>query len=837
MLMGDSEAHTFGRWVKIRRKELDLTQSDLASRVACSVETIRKVEAGTLKPSRQLAELLAAGLQVTPEERPAFVRFARTGATERVSPSASVPVPPRGVDPDAKGRYSNLQAPLTSFIGREHEVAAVHALLADPEVRMVTLSGPPGIGKTRLSLHVAAGAEGFADGVAFVPLSPIKDPALVLPTIATNLGLRERGDRSAMDALKSYLSGKYLLLVLDNFEQVVPAAPLLTELLMWAPGVKLLVSSRAVLHVYGEHTFPVPPLSLAPEEGPLSPEEAARSEAVRLFVTRARASRPGFVLTAENAGYVAQICARLDGLPLAIELAAMRARVLSPREILDRLSHRLDLLTVGAHDLPPRQQTLRGAIDWSHELLDPEEQVVFRRMSVFVGGCTLDAAEAVCGASLPGLLPVDRRAVLDLLDSLVDKSLLRYVDLAGQSRFWMLETIREYARGRLETSGEPVSVRNAHALYYLELAEQAEPLLLGAEQARWLARLEREHDNLREALSNLLESGDVAAAARLASALRRFWYLHGHITEGRHWLEETLLRRADLPLDLRARTLHAAGTLAWSQGDYPDSSALFSQSLEISRQLGDTRGIASMLNNLGTVALPQGDLDTAHDLHAEALALFRLLGDDWGVSMSLANLGLIATNRRDWAAAEALLDESLRIRRELGDKQSIAQSLNNLGTVMRYKGDYALAHRLHDESLAIFKELDDRWSIALCYANLGAVLLAQGIYADARGLFRDALMIFNDLGVRQGVATCLEGLAAAQGRTGRAELAAALFGVAEALREAIGVPLSGADEGDYRGHLRAARSALSPEVFDRARAKGRVLSLDEAVRLSLSDGL
>lgn len=816
-----------GHWIKSRRKALDLTQAGLATRASCSIETVRKIEAGALKPSRQLAEVLAEALQVPPDERPAFVRFARTEAGLSPMPTSAPPGIQAGLSP------TNLYRPPTSFIGREREVARVRELLARDDVRLLTLTGPPGIGKTRLSIEAASGMGGFEDGLFFVPLAPVGDSELVVPTIARILEVREQRGQGLLAALAAYLRDRHMLLVLDNFEQVTQAGPVLAELLLAAPRLKILVSSRAVLRIYGEHSLLVPPMSLPAEGEAPRARRMVEYEAVRLFVTRAQAARPDFELTEENAPQVAGICARLDGLPLAIELAASRVRTLSPAGLLSRLGSKLDLLSAGMRDLPPRQQTLRGAVDWSYDLLGEEERALLRRVSVFVGGCTLEAAEECAGVGEP-VLPRDD--VLSLIESLLDKSLLRRDESGGEPRFWMLEIIRDYGLEKLEESGEAVALRQMQASYFLAMVEQAEPELQGQGQAGWLARLESEHENLRAVIRRSLDAGDIDTAARLGGGLRRFWYLRGHLTEGRRWLEEILAHGSSLSPDLRAGTLHAVGTLAWSQGDYPSARHFFEESLQIRRELGDTHGIADLLNNLGVVALPQGDVDAARAMHEESLALFRELGDRWGASMALANLGLVALHRQDCDAAGALLTESLQIRRSLGDKQSIAQSLNNLGTVMRCKGQYDLAYELHGESLEIFVELEDRWSIALCHANMGFARLSQGRYIEARGLLREGLSLFRELDVRQGVATCIEGLAAVEGRLDHPDRSARLYGAAAALREEIGVPLPPTERPDYERHLSAARASSDPARFSAAWSRGRVMSLESAIAQALSEG-
>jgi predicted ATPase/DNA-binding XRE family transcriptional regulator len=829
---------TFGQWVKLRRRRLDFTRESLAICVGCSLATIEKVETGERRPSRQIAELLARCLQVPSGEVSALVSFAR-GETVHMPPALQALIDhPTGLTP-----LSNLPAPPTAFIGREREVEEVSALLRQAEVRLLTLTGPPGIGKTRLSLRVASrmGAE-FGDGVFFVPLAPINDESLVAPAIAQSLGVRETSSQPSLEALKSRLRDKRLLLVLDNFEQVVPAGRIVGELLSAAPGLKVLATSRTLLRVYGEHTFSVPPMSL-PDHAHLPQFESLTGyEAIDLFMQRARAVYPGFTLTSDNAQVVAQICHKLDGLPLAIELAAHRMKVLSPQKVLAHLEERLDLLVEGADNLPARQRTLRGAIDWSYDLLDPGEQALFRRLSVFAGGCTLEAAEVVCNFELSADTNQPQNSklveILTALASLVDKSLLRREDIAEEPWFSMLETIREYAWEKLSLDeGEMQEAIRHHAEYYLRLAEETEPLLSGEQQGSWLARLEREHDNFRAALRRSHERGDITMLARLGATLRRFWYLHAHMSEGRQWLQKALAAegRDLLPRDLQAKVLHGIGTLAWAQGDNTAAGRFFQESLAIWRELGDKRGVANMLNNLGIVALPQGDYDTAHEMHTESLALYRELDDKWSIALALANLGLVALNKGQYEQAQSLLTSSLNLRREFGDRQGIAQSLNNLGIVMRSMGKQSESQSLHAESLDMFQELGDRWSVALTLANLGFVALREDVQ-KARSLFNESLALSIELDLKAGIANCLEGLAEVAVETERADLAATLFGAAEELRNVLGIPLPRDRRESYAVAKDAARAKLGEAAFAEAWETGRAMPIEQACAYAMRIG-
>ncbi len=825
----------FGAWLKRRRKALDLTQGDLARQAGCSIETIRKIEASALRPSRQLAVLLAAHIEVAPGEQAAFVEYAR-GITHSISPSQSPTPNPQPPTPNR----TNLQTPPTSFIGREKEVAMARRLLLRTDVRLLNMTGPGGTGKTRLAQHVASGLlDTFASGVFFVPLASISDPNMVVPTIAQTFGLRESPGEPLLELVNSYLRDKQLLLVLDNFEQVEAATPQVAELLTSCPNLKILVTSRALLHAYGEQDFPVPPLDV-PNLNLLPPlERLAEYEAIRLFIERAQAVKPDFTVTDENAQAIAHICARLDGLPLAIELAAARTRILPPQALLTRLTSRLNILTGGAQILPPRQQTLRNAISWSYDLLDPTEQAIFRQLSVFVGGCTLEAAERIVSSNVGDnvaeatLSPTLELTILDRVESLIDKSLLRQEVLdSGEPRFWLLETIREYGLEKLAENGEMEATKRCHAGFFCQMVEQAEPELQGVEQSNWLIRLEVEHDNLRADMLYCFEQGDIETAARICAALRRFWYLRAHISEGRNWLAKALANKDSLPTALHARVLHAEGLLAWSQGDYAAARARSEESLAIWREIGDKQGVANMLHNLAVVEMAEGNYDTSRTLYEEVLGMFNELGEQWSAALALANLGIIALYTGDYAQAQQSLKESLALRRELGDTQGVAQSLNNLGTVSRCLGDYDAAYSLHEESLAIFRELGDKWSMALCLANLGFVELNKREYEEATALLKDGLETFRELGVKQGIATCLNGLAGVAAQSGDTKRAALLFGAAESLLERIGVSSPLPERVERDRNVATSRAALGEQAFSTAFEEGKLMGLERAIGLA-----
>jgi predicted ATPase/DNA-binding winged helix-turn-helix (wHTH) protein len=734
----------------------------------------------------------------------------------------------------AKVLPANLPVQRTGFVGREKEIAAARKLLLRHDVPLVTITGPGGIGKTRLAVQVARGLlEHFSGGTHFVSLSSLSDPALIASVIVQSLGIREAGGRSPLEILKENFqdaSRAPMLLLLDNFEHLVQAVPTVAELLGVGPHLKILVTSRAALHVYGEHEFPVPPLAL-PDSGSIPPVEVlSQYPAVALFVQRAVAAKADFELNRENASDVAEICARLDGLPLAIELAAARVKVLSPASMRNRLTSRLQLLTGGASDMPHRHQTLRAAMDWSYDLLSPAEQKLFRRLSVFVGGCTLEGAEAVCDTK--GDLDLD---LLDGMASMVDKSLAQPDEqLKGESRFVMLETIREYALEKLETSGEKALTKRAHAAYCLVLAEEEASEQSGAEGVEWLARFAVEHDNFRASLEWLTETGDAEWGLRLGTALFRFWEMREYLAEGRARLDKLLkIAGAAAPTKARARALFAAGVLAIAQGDYAAADTLIRESLEIARQLGDKQGAAVSLNALAVSARDRGDLPVARSLFEESMVLWRELGDQKAVARSLSNLANIVKLQGDNAGARSLYAQCLSIFRELGDRGGVAWSINYQGDLARDQGDCAGARILYEQGLAIFRELNDRWGIAGTLADLGSLAREQGNYSIAHSMYRESIKLFHELDHKRGIARLLEHFACAAAAQQEAGRSLRLAGAAAALRQNIGAPLTLAEQSKLEASLHTARQALADSAGTAAWLEGRALPIEKAIEEAL----
>ena len=727
-------------------------------------------------------------------------------------------------------RPSTLPIQRTTFIGRGHEVAAAGKLLLREDVRLVTLTGPGGIGKTRLGLRIAeVVAEQFAAGVFFVPLAPVSDPRLIAHIIAQTLGLREIPGQSPIETLKDFLhtlGQTSMLLVLDSFEHLMPAAPMVADLLAVAPGLKFLVTSRAPLHVSGEYEFLVSPLALPDPRSSPALTALLQCPAVALFVQRATAVKPDFVLTRDNASAVTTICARLDGLPLAIELAAARIKLLSPAAMQTRLESRLQLLTGGARDLPARQQTLRGAIDWSYGLLDAAEQKLFRRLSVFVGGCTLEAAEAVCNTKRD--LELD---VLDGMASILDKSLQQVHPTLGESRFVMLETIREYGLEHLVASGEEAATRRAHAAYYLVLAEEQEATQeTDPVTTEWLDRLELEHDNIRAALEWLIQSQNAEWGLRLGAALFRFWEMREHLTEGRDFLARVLKLPGAAPrTQIRARALFAASVLASEQRDFVSAPAFMEESLEIARELGDQRGIAVSLNALAVYARDRGDLAHARTLFDESLAVWRELGDRAAVARSLSNLANVLKLHGEYELALSLYGECLSIFHELGDGTGMAWTFNYQGDVARERGDQPAARARYQASLEKFRELGDSWGIAGTLADLGNLAREEREYAAALSLYQESMKIFQELGQKRGIARLLECFACAAAAQAHPELSLRLAGAAAALHQVLGAPLLPAEQARLEKSLEPARQALPNTVGAAVWMEGWTMPMEKAI--------
>jgi non-specific serine/threonine protein kinase len=787
--MRADDAPSFATLLRRYRQAAGLTQEELAERARLSVRGITDLERGVRRaPHKETVQLLADALALAPTERATFEAAARRQA-------AAGPEPPHSTESRSSVRaapgHSNLPLLLTSFVGREPEQATVAHLLG--EARLVTLTGAGGCGKTRLALEVARSLlPEYGEGVWLVELAALGDPALVPQAVASVLGVRERPGQSLTASLADYLRPKRLLLLLDNCEHLVAACAELAErLLQVCPHLTVLATSREAVGIAGERAWKVPSLAL-PDLQAVA-EQTLTCEAVQLFTQRAQAVRPAFAQTEQNAGLVAQVCRRLDGIPLALELAAARLAALSLEQLAARLDDRFRLLTGGSRTALPRQQTLRATLDWSYELLGEPERVLFHRLSVFAGGWTLEAAEAVCAGE--GIAPEE---VLDLLAGLVNKSLVSLEEGGVADRYRLLETMRQYARERLVAAGEAGALRDRHLAWYLGVAEQTEwPWPLRHEQAAWLGRLEVEQENMRVALAwGGAEVGRRELGLRLAAALCGWWFTRGRGSEGRRWLEDLLEGAGAAAPAVRARAVAVLSFLSWNAGDYARALALAEAAHALSSGIGDRRQAAGALGAQGQQALYLGDYTRAAATFEQLLAVSKELGDLGGVGWSWCHLGIIAHLQGDYERGAALYEQSLALLREVGDSFGVGNQLANLANVARDLGDFERAGRLHRESLAVRIDLQDK----------------------------------------PGFMECFEGLAVVAAGQGQPERAARLFGAAEEIREAIGRPVDLADRVAHERTVPAVRAVLGEDAFHVAWAAGRAMPLEAAIVYALEHG-
>ena len=811
--MDTGEQLAFGELLRQYRNAAGLTQEDLAARAGLNPDTISLLERGERRrPHRYTTRSLAEALGLSQQD---LIRF-KTAARPPAVQADALSVAP-----------SDLPSQLTPFIGREREVEEVMHRLLHPDVRLLTLTGPGGVGKTRLGLEVARRAlERFDEGVCFVALAPVTEPNLVPSAIAQALGVRRGTGQSMAEALEQHLRERQQLLLLDNFERLLDAGASLTRLLGACPRLKVLVTSRVVLRLRGEHRYEMPAMALPPA-GYRPAVEVDRYEGIHLFAERARAARSDFEVTADNTPAVIELCRRLDGLPLAIELAAARVGLLPPEAILARLGNSLALLTDGARDLPDRQRTLRATLDWSYDLLDLEERSLFAHLAVFVGGWTLDAAEAVCDVG-------DGAEVLRHLSALSYKSLVRQTNAHDEPRFTMLETVREYALERLEEGGEGEGTRRRHAGVFLRLAEEEVRASRGPLQRVWLDRLEAEHDNLRAALEwSLTFQSDTELGLQLTGALSHFWYVREHHNESRVWLERAL--KIGGGAAARARVLVSAGRLAWFQGEFARVNSLVEESLTLYRQLGDDAGAAFALLVLGRTAVSQGELGRGETLLAESLRLFRQQGNRWGIARAFIVLGDKNLFERAVERAESRFRTGLEIARDLEDAEGVALSLLYLGRAAHLRGDDAHASTLLEESLTVFEGSNDTRGVAEVLLEMGRIAHARANDKQALALCRRSLDRSRKLDNKTQIAFCLT-LAGEILVPRDAARAASLFGAAEALLRSLDAPLDPTGTLGYDGELANVHARLGGEAFAKAWQRGKTMTLGQAMDEAVGDG-
>ena len=827
-----AEAITFGQWVQQRRKALGLTQAELARRLPCSQVTIKKIETDLRLPSLHLTKLLAYHLNIPQKDLADFFSLAKPNLAIEHLDLSSMP----GPQSQPRNTFISFPIPSTPIIGRVEELENICDLLQRAEVRLVTLTGVGGVGKTRLSIEICSTLRSvFVDGVFFVALAAVSDAGLVLPAIAQTLGIKGVPVSDIGDALAEYLGSRQVLLVLDNFEQVLAAAKDLSALLSMTPNIKLLVVSRAKLHLSGEYEFVVQPLQLPNLQSSVSFDVLTQSPAVALFVERARAASAGFTLTPENAPTVAQICTQLDGLPLAIQLAAARIKYMSPQALLSGLAGdapevQLDVLSGGTIDSPDRHQAMRRTIDWSYRLLDNDQQKLFRCLGVLVGGFTLEAVMAI---SRTAISTRSRASMLNDLNSLVDQSLLQHsTNFDGQPRYGMLEILRGFALEHLAAHNELTVLRQHHAQYYARLAETAQEKSQGPEQAVWLKQLESEQGNLRAALDwTCNERQDIETALRLAAALWDFWLVRGYIQEGRLWMARVLDHaKTSPPSRALAEALNGAGLLAWEQDDIAQAGELIEASLVAFRHVHDDVGSAWALSHLGDVALRDGRYDLAVQYCQESRRLFDAADASINSGWALLTLANALWAQGKPAEARVLLDECEALFQQMENKQGVAWVKENAGYMAQAQADYQIAGEFLEASLALFREMGERVGVAWSLNHLGRMTMAQGDRATARKFFDESVRIFYELHLKRGVVWGLVGLADASLSPVRATRL--LGAVQKLLKSQLEIPLP--SEIIYHERvLEAVKAQVDASTFAAEYAAGQALPFAQVVRYGL----
>ncbi|HET9334223.1 MAG TPA: tetratricopeptide repeat protein [Gemmatimonadota bacterium] len=846
-----SETPEFDHWIERQRDHLEISFAgalqELATRSMtrgdreAAVDLWRRLVDHDLSNSRAVLGLMEA-LESVGERAAALQLAEQHGAHLREEFEAEPDVEvetfanrlrqePKLAAPLYREVPENLPWQPGPLVGREHEIAMLSRMIEDPAARLITLTGPGGAGKTSLAIHVArAMLARYPEGVFFVNLGILRDAGLVGVTIARTIGIEVEAGANVGEKLRAGLDRRRCLLVLDGFEAVLPAAERISDLLEETEEVEILVTSRAVLQLRGERIFPVPPLRVPDPETQAGVADLLRYGAVDLFVQRARAADPEFRLNDENRIAVAGICAGLDGLPLAIELAAARVRLLEPSMILSRLGQRFDLLRGGPRDLPERQQTLRRTFDWSYDLLSDRERRLFRHLCVFVGGCSLPAIRSVCyGEDEP------EAVVLDELEALVDNSLLRHVDSMDENpRFEMLDTIREYGRRLLEDGDELAVLQRGHATYFLELAERAEQNLAGKGQAEWLDRLEPEFANVQAVLDWALEWEEIELAVRLGSALWWFIWLRGHFTEMRLRLDQALARRSLLPAYLQANLMIARGAIASMDGEHERAMGMYQEALDVERERLDERQVTQVLRGMAFALSGQGEYAKAIELLEESLTLSRRLESASEITAALRGLGKMALHLRDYDRAEALYEEAQDLGRRRGDRNAVAWALHGLGEVARHRGDYDRAADLLEQGIRICRELESKPGIAYLRLASAHVARYQGDLPEARRRYEEALRLLHELGNRRRLGICLMGLAALDAREGNLPRALVLIGAADPISEAGEIRLAPIDQAEYDRAVVEIRSLVAECEIERLRQAGREMELGSVVDLALS---
>lgn len=817
-----------GHWIKERRRAIALSREALADHVGCSIETIRKIETGRRRPSLQIAERMATALQISDGDRPQFLQLAR--AKEDLSGPTALP------GNSGERIATTLPVPYTPLIGRAADLERTARLLSQPEVRLLTLLGPGGVGKTRLALQLVTELESaFADGVYFVPLAALRDPNLVLPTIAHSLNIWKDADQTLTTIMAERLAGQQILLVLDNFEQVLDGALAIATLLETCPQLKILVTSRAALHLSLEHQFQVRPLSLPDLTDQAPIDELTHYSAVELFLQRAQAINPDLVLTEANAAAIAELCVRLDGLPLAIELAVARVKLLTPQAMLAQITKGTNgsffqLLNGGPRDASDRHQSLYATIAWSYELLSPTQQQLFRWLSIFVGGCSLEAIAAICSdgaeAALdaPTLSNVDD--CLNELSTLIDNCLVYQVASDGDVRFMLLETIREFALQRLIASDEWAAIRRRHALFFVSFVERIGPELEGLGQSGWLKAMEQEYDNIREALRWSLQDGDAEIALRLAGMLCVFWNARGYVNEGRQWLSLALSRDSSaVPVLVQMQALDVAGVLAFMQDDYAEAKGYFQAILALRAHAEETLYPAQAMINLGLIAYWEGAYGEAIQLLEEGWQLSQTRGDLRASAKAQLYLAMALLNQDDFVRSEQLLSRSRELYQRLNYQNGLGTVLNFQGRAALYRGDTDQAAVLLQESLRIFQPTGYKPGIARSYTYLARIALKQEQLGHAKSLLQEALSIFHEVGDKEGTATALEGLAGVYCAEELALRSVFLCGAAASLRATIKAPQPPADRAYYEQLHTTLAEHLGEQAFRQGWERGAAATI------------